>query len=412
MSRKWMIVASALAVIAAVGLWLRGRSQPMVVPRPPLSKVPGSERSAVRPVIVRPSSAAPKPKADVSGTVEICGVRVPPGTRDPVAAYQLVGALAQKSAERWLARLMDSDDLRARAAGLFMDGKISDGSTVRPMAEQTRDELVQLATGAGDPAVYAMAMNACNTYSGDASGACQRLSLDQWARMDPDNAVPWLVIAGKARATHDARAEAEAFGKAARAHKSDRYNDSLLGFAAAEQPADISPLEQWYFAMEAIGIESATGLPEYMAALNHCSIEAMQDSKAKEECNALAELMVAKGTTLVDLGLGMKIGARAGWPTARIDALTQQRKALSYAAAQSAPTGNGDLWTCRGVDLGIRYVQRRLQLGEVGAATDALERSGETLQQSAQKWDEYVKTPQSDALKAVTETPAAASPAP
>jgi hypothetical protein len=407
-----LIVASALAVLAAPGLWLRGCSQPPVAPRPPNPKLPASDRAALRPATVRPSGAAPKPKADVAGAVEICGVKVPPGTRDPVAAYQLVGALAQKSAERWLARLMDSDDLRARAAGLFLDGKISDGLTVRPMAEQTRDELVQLAMGAGDAAVYAMAMHACNTYAGDGSGACQRLSLEQWARMDPDNAVPWLLIAGKARVTHDARAEAEAFGKAARAHKTDRYDDSLFDFAAAEQPTDISALEQWYMAIEVIGIESATGLPEYTTTVNHCSIEAMQDSQAKEECNALAELLVTKGTTLVDLGLGMKIGARAGWSTARIDALSQQRKALSYAIAQSVPTGNDNMWTCRGVDLGLRYIQRRLRLGEVGAATEALERSGETLQQSAQNWDEYLKTLQGDALRAVTETPAAPPGAP
>src|SRR5450631_1682902 len=309
-----MIVASALAACVAGGLWLRGRSQPMVAARLSIPKLPASDRAAVRPAIVRPSSAAPIPEANVSGTAEICGVKVPPGTRDPVAVYQLVGALAQKSAGRWLARLMDSDDLHSRAVGLFLEGKISDGATVRPMAEQTRDELVQLAMGAGDPAIYAMAMNACNTYSGAGSGACQRLSLAQWARMDPDNAVPWLVIASKARATHDARAEAEAFGMAAKAHKTDRYNDALFGFAAAELPTDISPLEQWYFAIEVIGIESATGLPEYQVALNHCSMEAMQDSRVKDECNALADLMVAKGTMLLDLGVGMKIGARAGWP--------------------------------------------------------------------------------------------------
>ena len=412
-SRKWLIVASALAVIATLGLWHHGRPQPLVAAQPAIAKLPASARAALRQETVRPPVAATNAKTDMSGALEICGAKVPPATRDPVAAYQLVGALTQKSAERWLARMMNSDDLRARAAGLLLEGKISDGATVRPMAEQTRDELVQLAMGAADPAVYAMAMTACNTYAGDGdgSGACQRLSLQQWAQMDPDNAVPWLAIAAKARATHDAAAEAEAFGRAARAHKTDRYTDSLYGFAATELPADASPLEQWYFAVEVIGIESAMGLPYATAAVKHCSIEAMQDSSAKDECSALAELMVSKGTTLLDLGLGSGIGARAGWPSSRIDTLTQHRKALMYAIVQSTPAGIDDMWTCKGAERGTLYVMRRAQLGEMGAAAEALGRSGETSRQAAQKWDEYLKALQDDALKAASQTPAMAAPA-
>jgi hypothetical protein len=58
---------------------------------------------------------------------------------------------------------------------------------------------------------------------------------------------------------------------------------------------------------------------------------------------------VAKGTTLLDLGLGIRIGARAGWSPERVNDLSQQENALMQAIIQSTPTGNGDLWTCDGV---------------------------------------------------------------
>ncbi len=64
-----------------------------------------------------------------------------------------------------------------------------------------------------------------------ADGACRQLSLQRWARMDPDNAVPWLSLAGKARGRHDSAAEADAFSHAATAHKSDSYSDSVFAFA-------------------------------------------------------------------------------------------------------------------------------------------------------------------------------------
>jgi hypothetical protein len=319
---------------------------------------------------------------------------VPVDKQDAVAAYQIVGNLARKSAGRWLSALLDSDDIRVRAAGLFLEGKISDGATVEPTSELARDELVQLAMGAGDPAVYAMAIWACGTYSsgavGGAGGACQRLSAEQWARMDADNAAPWLLLATRARARRDVRAEADAFTHAAQARRTDAYSDSLFAIAEPAMPPDVTALEHWYFAIGVIGIESAMSLP-YNILSKHCSTDALEDSAVRSQCNALAELLVSRGTTLLDFAVGEHLGARVGWPAKRVAELDRHRKALSQAVSLSTPAGNDDMWTCRGVELGNAFMHQRILLGEAGAAAEALERSGETDEQLARQWDEWMK---------------------
>jgi hypothetical protein len=178
--------------------------------------------AASHPVGTQHAKLSP-PKANGTGTVEICGYgQVQIDKNDSIAIFQQVVALTKGAGTRWLSALQNSGDLRARVAGLLLEGKVTGGDSLHPVAEQTRNEVVQLAAGAGDPAVYAMALSMCGTSAvTDADSACRQLSLQGWARMDPDNAVPWLLLAGKARASHDSATEADAFSHAATAHRID-----------------------------------------------------------------------------------------------------------------------------------------------------------------------------------------------
>ena len=86
----------------------------------------------------------------------------------------------------------------------------------------------------------------------------------------------------------------------------------MYGFAEAALPAEVSPVERSYFATEVIGIEAAQRVAQYTAASQHCSKDAVQDSTVRQQCNAVAELLL-KGPTLLDFGIGASIGARLGW---------------------------------------------------------------------------------------------------
>jgi hypothetical protein len=307
-------------------------------------------------------------------------------------AHQYVGELTNGVAARWVSALQNSGNLPARAAGLLLEGKVTTGGDPSyPVLEQTRDALVQLAEGTVDPAVYAMAMSMCDTYSGiELNDACQSISVQRWAQMDPTNAVPWLLLAGEARKRHSLGEEAEAFSNAAKSTKVDTYRDSLYGFAEPELPEDATPLERSYLATEVSGVEAGMSTPQYLAVDQHCSVGALQDRKVRQECNAVAQLLAFRGGDLLDLSMGRIIGARVGWPSDRVNELLQQRNALMQVIRQATPSDNSIRWTCEGVSQVNAYMDQRARLGEVGAANELLQRSGETVLELAAKYTQFV----------------------
>jgi hypothetical protein len=394
-TRTVLLVLSIFVVVVIALLLVRARH-----PTAKASIKPPASMPAENHPVVAQHAIAPPPRARGTDTVEVCGYgQVPIDKSDAGAILQHVGALTKGVGTAWLSALQNSGDLRARVAGLLLEGKVTGGDSLRPVAQQTRNEVVQLAEGAGDPAVYAMALSMCDASAfTDADSACRQLSLQQWARMDPDNAVPWLLLAGKARGRHDSAAETDAFSHAATAHKSDSYSDSVFAFAEPELPPDITPLERSYLATEVIGVEAAIRAPHYSVASQHCSSDAMQDSTVRQQCDSLAELLVTKGTNLLDLVLGKTIGARAGWPSERVKELVLEQHALMQAIMQQTPADNDKLWTCDAVSRVNAYVVQRVRQGELGAARDVLDRSGETAEAMAQKYTQYMDNIRRDAL--------------
>jgi hypothetical protein len=207
-----------------------------------------------------------------------------------------------------------------------------------------------------------------------------------------------LLLAGKARGRHDRAAEADAFSHVAAAHKTDSYSGSVFAFAEPELPPDVTPLERAYLATEVIGVEAAISDAHYSVAGQYCSSDAMQYSTVRQQCDSLAELLVTKGTNLLDLGLGTTIGARAGWPSERVKELVLEQHALMQAIMQQAPADNDKLWTCDAVSRVNAYVVQSVRQGELGAARDVLERFGETVEAMAQKYTQYVDNIRRDAL--------------
>jgi hypothetical protein len=395
-SKTVLLILSIIVIVVVALLPVRGRHPRSIASMDPPTSMP----AASHPVGTQHAKLSP-PKANGTGTVEICGYgQVQIDKNDSIAIFQQVVALTKGAGTRWLSALQNSGDLRARVAGLLLEGKVTGGDSLHPVAEQTRNEVVQLAAGAGDPAVYAMALSMCGTSAvTDADSACRQLSLQGWARMDPDNAVPWLLLAGKARASHDSATEADAFSHAATAHRIDAYSDSVFAFAEPELPQDVTPLERSYLATEVIGVEAATALSHLSVASQHCSSDAMQNSTVRQQCDSLAELLVTKGANLLDLGIGKTIGERAGWSSERVKELVLEQHALMQAIVLQTPSDNDKLWTCDAVSRVNAYVIQRVRLGELGAARDVLERSGETVEAMAQKYTQYMDNIRRDALR-------------
>jgi hypothetical protein len=375
-------VLSIIVILIWVGLRLRERSGSATLQL----AVPAGQPQAIqsRP---GPDSGSASAVAASDG-VEVCGVgKVKLDIDDPRAVGEYLGGLTHKTEVKWKSALINSDDYRARAVGLFMQQRAFAGKTAILPVEHARDELVQLATGVNDPAVYAIALQMCRTgFSEPATtDPCARLSLANWARIDSDNAAPWLALAWKAQDDGDASAERADIGRAAVAHRIDYYGDSLLSFAQLQVPPDVTPLELDEMDTELMGFEAAWWRP-VRAATKHCSPDAMRQSKVQQDCNALANLMVKDGRTLIDMSIGKLIGERAGWSKERVDALTEESNALRGVSI----VDYGDLWDCNSVDAQNALFGRIKRLGELGALREMLDQSSHSSQEMAQKYLDFM----------------------
>jgi hypothetical protein len=348
-------------------------------------------------------------KIDHSDEIDVCGVGKVKFDRDDwTATSKYFDALTQKSRRRWLSALRNSDDYRARAAGLYMEG-ILDRDAPQTDPETARDELVQLAMGTNDPAIFALAHIKCSQGLDDSvsPGACPQLSIEQWTRADSDNAVPWLQLAAKARRENNRAAEAAEFAHAVQAHTYEGYNWSLFAFAQPAMPSDITAADRWYLAAQVVGVQAAMPVP-YQQLLRYCSRDAVNDANVRQQCSALAELMVTQATTLLSFSMGKSFGARVGWPAERIDNLTQQLNASMQALAQMMPSDPDQQWSCDSVARGNAYMAEWVQLGELGLARAAIERSGETVAELARKHNDRMDKLMHDAQQRVQDEPAAA----
>jgi hypothetical protein len=371
---KWGITLAALIVVAVllVAGWLH-RSQPQEFAASLSSPAPAphvSEKARIR--VPRGATSAAKvsthaPTADPSSNADVCGIqKVRPAGADAEDVNGGVIEATRETHDRWNAALLDSPDTRARAVGLLLQRFESLREDSAVQAEESRDELVQLAAGGNDPALYAIAVGLCQTNGVSAAvttGACQRISLTEWARTDPSNAMPWIAVAQAARASGDFQAEAAAFTRAAQAHSLRSPGESMFQFGLQEVPRDAAPAEKASLSFELIGHEVASIGPELSEVMRYCSADAVKQTQIRKDCNAVAELLVGPESTLLYFSLGAKLGERVGWPAERVRQLSDEKEELLRIGASNELLPG----SCAAISRINTFLDERARLGELAA---------------------------------------------
>jgi hypothetical protein len=326
------------------------------------------------------SATLPPPPRDVphvqsdgtkSVSANICGIGSVSLAVEADGADRYVEDRSKAAETHWKRALLDSDDTRARALGLALQFKESDVGTTQMTQDQARDELVQLAVGTADPAVYAIALGACRAAAASPpDAACHQLSPQGWARIDPKNAAPWLMMMSDARAAHDTSEEDDSFRQAALAQTVTSYAEAMYGFAQKDRPADMAPLEQSYASMDLISELLSWPIIQMRPLLDHCSVEAMQNADMRSQCSAVADLLMDRGNTIIYLTTGLTLGQRSGEPAARLQAAEGLRRAFGAELTQQvSPT-----WNCESVQWLNDYADLFARGGELGALRGALAR--------------------------------------
>lgn len=353
-------VAVALAIFAAIGVatgTALDEDDPAPLPPVAAAVMPTASPTSANQLPARVADSPPPARAShAEDEVEVCGVgwmvAPPMGTPDEAAllAAPGIGAVRRDIG----ASLNSSSDEFERAVALWA------GAVGEPLSFETRrDLLAREATATGDPRVYALAFRNCLGKTGP-DGACAMLSAEQWARLDPGNAMPWLYALDAAVSRHDTAARDEAIYQVSVA---PRIEDRM--FAAPAAIVDHAPdddrgaLAAWTLAVEALGMSAAQTMP-LQTLTQSCGRAELADANRRQVCSAIADLFMQRSDSYLLQTVGGGLGRRLGNDAEPLDGSRTEINALLMATLSTS-------LACDDVRRELRRFRRAVQIGEVQA---------------------------------------------
>lgn len=417
---RWAALAGVALVLAAVGglAWLAtdvpsepGRvsalQQAVRLPSVWSPTEPPPPVIAAAPIAI-PASA---PEVVPNGYLDVCGVGlVKKSEWDAPARTEAMAAAFDRTRDRVAASLIARGDDTSRALGLALEirgGQIVRDEVVKcdgadcpdppdriesPQAAMARmkanvaarDQLARLAVNTRNAEVYGLAYSTCRFLNdADAGTACRMLSADQWARLDPDNGHLWMEVAVAARERGDRAAVLEAIHRAGQAKRFDSRFGHFAAGLLERLPPDVSDLEAYELAGMMLSAESVS-MGGYQVLSAECSAAAVRDANRLQQCSAVAESLWRHGTDVVQLSLAQALGKRVGWSNERLDAMRDERDAMSKAGAMFHEKNGADL-SCASLRHQREYMASLGRLGEVGTARALVAATGRPMSELARE---------------------------
>jgi hypothetical protein len=337
------------------------------VPRTPAPVAPKpAPRFAVQAPVARPAPA--------SGP-QVCGFGPVAASTPGANGTRLVPANDRRVAFETLERKLETQgDVGTRAAMLAIGGNTPEERVDRA------DRLARLASTSSDPIVYGLALRRCRQHRAESPAGCQMVTPSQWAALDPGNAAPWLMIAADARQQRNPMGEQEALYRASLASRVDEGQSWLprLVAQATRGQADLGTA----LALERAWGTSASQPPVGGSELMQYCRGPVLDAERHQRCESLVQLLWSHGTSLQDIALALRTAVAIHLPSDRIDAMTQERDALTQVAGthSHALFGNGPAdcdslrsWQAWSAEVGDK--------GELAALRKQIAGSGRTIAQ-------------------------------
>lgn len=250
-------------------------------------------------------------------------------------------------------------------------------------AAPAAQSLARLAASGQDPTIYALAIYGCRLNKDD---ACAQLSKSRWAQLAPDNAVPWLWLAAEASAKQDEAAMFSALQRAAHAKTSDYEWGAILDAAEHPRALELAPAVRVVLLSTLIGIYSAFPAPDYFKLIEECAKNQPAAPARRQLCDDLATMMTERSASMLELGVGTKIGEWIGWPTDRLQRLRDEKDAIQLLAAGDWQPE--DLYSCRFVEFAEARVREFATLGELRAGRQRIAAGGRPASALAAEWRE------------------------
>ncbi len=374
-SRFAAAAAVVLAMLAAA--WWSGSQPGKALPADRVAAPPGPQYLVAPLTLPAP---APLPRPEPTGA-ELCGYGpvavdngIPQIPRD-------IGAAADAAFGKLASALAVGPSDRERALGLYLQ-------MLEPENAAEGQALVRLATTTSDADAYALAMFSCRRdIDAAAGGDCALLSYAQWARIEPDNAVPWLSLADDAQQRGDRSTLEAALIRASKARYSDPHWDQISELLASDALAAQPPAIQVGLAIRLLGIQAALPILNPQGLMKYCSTAAQADQDRVQTCGDLAATLIEHSRTAVEVSIGARLAERVGWADPRLAGLQDEADALRWQMAQMhEKSGQEDLLGCDSLARLRRAMAAQAQVGERGWLRRELTAGGVTTAQAAERW--------------------------
>ena len=196
--------------------------------------------------------------------------------------------------------------------------------------------LVAEAQRAASGDAYAWTLQACDRLRAQPwePPACTQVSLAHWARADPGNAWPWMMLASRAQEAGDASGAESALARASLAADWTHPAERLRRLYTQAAPVGVQTeefLEGWMALMT--WDTQALGGP--IGVVRACS--APLDPNRQQVCARLARAMMEKSTTLLGLKLGIAIAEQAAVSGATVQAARSEAERINALVRAEAP---------------------------------------------------------------------------
>jgi hypothetical protein len=392
-----VVTVAAIVGIAALALliWTRpdSRSEKTFVSVPQRGNAVSAERRLV--AFSLPSSPSISTGPDMEKRCRDSWLSL--GDNNPVSFSELARqlSLSLSPADRtlglsWRMRLAQGEVYRAFSPKCLKENRREDRRECWAEAERVawqagsifREPLAKFASTSDSPEVYAIGFYACGaTFKPRADSQCAQLSAEQWAKLEPNNAIPWLYVANAAATRGDLATRDEALFRASQAQTSDTYRSAFADRLLQSETLRSQPLER-QTAVDGVALDllSSVLVVSYAPVYEFCSVDAVADPNRRQVCSDLAEVMTERADASVSLGVGWNVAKRVGWPPDRLAAVYDLMDASRKIVAEIHPR-DGDCESLRSLH---SWVGDALRYGELGANQRAIAASGKTAAQLAQ----------------------------
>ncbi len=389
--RRWLGVLATALVLAVVlaWRWMAGPTEPAAPTPAALASIAADPPSVPSVELAQPEVVATAPGPNRSGLapapdqIQLCGGDWVDADAGGMIDREALAGLAhvRQTRQAILATLQRGPTELERALALWLSPPDEALVVPEPCGEacvarsrvaarfHDLDRIARSAISSTDPRVYALAFQACRAVGAHAD-TCRMLSAEQWARLDPGNALPWLYVLGAIDPRRDPVGLDEALHRIATSLRIESRPAIAAGTVARAAPTDDRSL---LAALDLVGeagwLQAAESVP-YPALFQSCKVDPRPDANRWQTCSAIAELMAERSDAAFDGFIASAIGRTLGWPAMRTQRVVDRARGLQWLASLSTarPLADPLTMSCAEIRQQLDLVRRTASHGEAGGA--------------------------------------------